>query len=905
MKLPLIAALCVVSLSAQTSISSVSGSDRLSDSRSTINSNFNSLNTYKVEGRLALVNLRRFVVVSSLGTVGESVKLIETDNGITVTGAITGNLTGNVTGNVTGGTGYFSSLTIGTSSGALKASSGVVGVVTGSASNCVKVDGSSGSCGGSGDASTNTSSSVDGEAVLFSGTGGKTLKRSTLTGVLKSSSGVPAVVTGTSTNCVLVDGTSAACSGLGGDASTNTSTSVDGESVLFSGTGGKTLKRSTLTATVVKSASGVRSAATAGSDYSAPGTTETTSGDRTFTGAVVATGASSTAPNKSGTSLPGTCTVGQTYFKTDATAGQNHYGCTASNTWSVLGAGDVSSNTSTSVDGEVALFSNTGGKTIKRATLTASVVKSASGVQSAATAGSDYSAPGTAETTSANRTFTGALVATGASRTAPNKSGTSLPATCTVGDTYFKTDATTGRNVYGCTSTDTWTVQGDGTAAAVAAADLTDLKVTVGSASVLNVAAGTYGNNADAYTMSATSFTITTSSISSLHTASPARLNISSALYAELVDGDTTMVTVTGGSGCSALSGTHTILKYDNATYTIQLSPSVDATGCTGLTGTVGGTGTGTALVEATHDGMIKVIVPAASGALLVRSGTTTWEQQATPAYDVNNIPLGSVTITQSGGFSIWNTATDKRRLFRNRKVTTGDGLSFDATQTILSLDSSAARRTAANTWTNSNDFSAGSMRLPNASSDPGSCSVGQKYWNTTSNKFRNCTASNTWSDEGGSSAPATVKVDWQKQASNVSTTTGADATIFTKTITGGTMGAGGCLEIDAFTTQAGASETVDYKLSFGGTSIVMLDDSNTTGTVRFEILICNGAGVTNAQQVTYRYIVGNGFSGGTVIDTSTYTKDTTADQALVIQARAVSGNTNTTPGGFLVKVIK
>lgn len=40
-----------------------------------------------------------------------------------------------------------------------------------------------------------------------------------------------------------------------------------------------------------------------------------------------------------GTSLPGTCTVGQRYFKTDATAGQNLYGCTSSNTWTVLGDG--------------------------------------------------------------------------------------------------------------------------------------------------------------------------------------------------------------------------------------------------------------------------------------------------------------------------------------------------------------------------------------------------------------------------------------------------------------------------------------------------------------------------------------------------------------------------------------
>lgn len=57
------------------------------------------------------------------------------------------------------------------------------------------------------------------------------------------------------------------------------------------------------------------------------------------------------------------------------------------------GSGDASTNTSTSVDSEIALFSGTGGKTLKRATTTG-LLKAASGVLSAASAGSDYYAPG-------------------------------------------------------------------------------------------------------------------------------------------------------------------------------------------------------------------------------------------------------------------------------------------------------------------------------------------------------------------------------------------------------------------------------------------------------------------------------------------------------------------------------
>ena len=58
-----------------------------------------------------------------------------------------------------------------------------------------------------------------------------------------------------------------------GDASTNTSTSVDSEVALFSGTAGKTLKRATGSG-IAKLTSGVLSTATAGTDYYAPGSTD-------------------------------------------------------------------------------------------------------------------------------------------------------------------------------------------------------------------------------------------------------------------------------------------------------------------------------------------------------------------------------------------------------------------------------------------------------------------------------------------------------------------------------------------------------------------------------------------------------------------------------------------------------
>jgi hypothetical protein len=47
-----------------------------------------------------------------------------------------------------------------------------------------------------------------------------------------------------------------------------------------------------------------------------------------------------------------------------------------------------------------------------------------------------------------------------ANSTRPIKTGTALPATCVVGNMFFKTDAQTGENLYGCTAANTWSVQG-------------------------------------------------------------------------------------------------------------------------------------------------------------------------------------------------------------------------------------------------------------------------------------------------------------------------------------------------------------------------------------------------------------------------------------------------------------
>ncbi len=63
---------------------------------------------------------------------------------------------------------------------------------------------------------------------------------------------------------------------------------------------------------------------------------------------------------------------------------------------------------------------------------------------------------------SRSNTWTGRQDASTASSTAPIKVGTTAPATCAVGDMFYDSDATVGRNLYACTSANTWTLQGDG-----------------------------------------------------------------------------------------------------------------------------------------------------------------------------------------------------------------------------------------------------------------------------------------------------------------------------------------------------------------------------------------------------------------------------------------------------------
>jgi hypothetical protein len=75
-----------------------------------------------------------------------------------------------------------------------------------------------------------------------------------------------------------------------------------------------------------------------------------------------------------------------------------------------------------------------------------------------------------------------------AASTKPAKLGMSLPGACTTGDMFFNSASPPGQNLYGCTSTNTWSLEVTG-GGVTTASQLADFGVTLANPTTLNIGA--------------------------------------------------------------------------------------------------------------------------------------------------------------------------------------------------------------------------------------------------------------------------------------------------------------------------------------------------------------------------------------------------------------------------------
>jgi hypothetical protein len=139
----------------------------------------------------------------------------------------------------------------------------------------------------------------------------------------------------------------------------------------------------------------------------------------------------------------------------------------------------------------------------------------------------------------------------GASATKPLRLGTGLPSTCGLGEMYYRLDAAAGMNVYGCTATNSWTLE-QGPPAASMASQLGDFAVTRTSATTLAIGANCstttpclvrFGSLVYSFGSAATATISAGSGLALVYVSSAGVLTVGS------------NVTASCSSGCAVLSG--------------------------------------------------------------------------------------------------------------------------------------------------------------------------------------------------------------------------------------------------------------------------------------------------------------------------------------------------------------
>lgn len=359
--------------------------------------------------------------------------------------------------------------------------------------------------------------------------------------------------------------------------------------------------------------------------------------------------------------------------------------------------------------------------------------------------------------------------------TKPFKVGTTLPASCNVGEAFFKTNATPGANWYGCVATNVWVAQagtggGGGGGGASTSAQLTDFQTTVTSGTTLTVAPGVYRLGSISYSyQSSTTFTLARYAISGVSQAGQATLTLASNWANSSIHyGDSIYISGAAGAGCSGMNALQTIV---NLPAPNQVTINWNSTGCayTANSATFGANpgAAGTGYIYGDYAGNLTLEMPASAGLIAVGAGTITpiTIQNSTPNFDPAGVPIASVTISSAGN-GTWGAVTDVRAFMSTTSLVAGAGMNLNEAGGVwtVGIDTSVVPELGAgNTWTGANDFSAAASTAPLkvSASVPAACSVGQYYFNRSNSHTYACIATNTWNQvDGGGGGGASITTE-------------------------------------------------------------------------------------------------------------------------------------------------
>jgi hypothetical protein len=211
------------------------------------------------------------------------------------------------------------------------------------------------------------------------------------------------------------------------------------------------------------------------------------------------------------------------------------------------------------------------------------------------------------------RTQTKSVDFTGASTTKPFKAGTVLPATCTVGEAFYQTNAPAGSNLFTCTALNSWTLQvgaagARGPAGAAGPAGPTGLTGPIGatgSAGATGVAgpAGPIGLTGPAGANGTTGTTGATGPAGPIGLTGPAGATGSAG--ATGVAGPTGPIGYTGPSGTTGPAGATGATGPAGPTGNTGPAGAIGPAGSTGATGAAGPTGSQGATGPAGSNGAI------------------------------------------------------------------------------------------------------------------------------------------------------------------------------------------------------------------------------------------------------------------------------------------------------------